>query len=70
MGGKEPGTKMHLPKLENAAFTDFGEGAISLGKTSQRKGRAGELELARILQAHGYPVEPGRALSYGEVHFS
>ncbi len=38
-----------------------------MGKTSQRKGRAGELELARILQAHGYPVEPGRALSYGEV---
>ena len=37
------------------------------GRTSQRKGRAAELELARILQAHGYPVEPGRAQSYGEV---
>lgn len=32
---------------------------------SQRKGRAAELELSRILQAHGYNVEPGRALSYG-----
>ena len=37
------------------------------GKTSQRKGRAAELELAHVLQGHGYNVEPGRALSYGEV---
>lgn len=35
------------------------------GAKSQRKGRAGELELCRILQGHGYDVEPGRALSYG-----
>lgn len=35
------------------------------GKRSQRKGRAGELELARILQGYGYPVEPGQAVSYG-----
>ena len=35
------------------------------GKTSQRKGRAGELELARILQSHGYDVRPGQAVSYG-----
>lgn len=34
---------------------------------SQRKGRAAELELSRILQSHGYPVEAGRAQSYGEV---
>lgn len=34
---------------------------------SQRKGRSGELELSRILQSHGYPVEAGRAQSYGEV---
>jgi len=34
---------------------------------SQRKGRAAELELSRILQAHGYNVEPGWALSYGKV---
>lgn len=37
------------------------------GKTSQRKGRGGELELSRILQEHGYPVEVGRAVSFGEV---
>ena len=37
------------------------------GRSSQRKGRAAELELSRILQGHGYNVEPGRALSYGEV---
>ena len=37
------------------------------GKTSQRKGRAGELELARFLQGYGYDVQPGRAQSYGEV---
>lgn len=36
-----------------------------MGKTSQRKGRAGELELARLLRDHGYPVEPGRAVSFG-----
>ena len=37
------------------------------GRSSQRKGRAAELELSRILQGHGYPVEAGRAQSYGEV---
>lgn len=37
------------------------------GKGSQRKGRAAELELSRILQSHGYPVEAGRARSYGDV---
>lgn len=36
-----------------------------MGKTSQRKGRAGELELARLLQDRGYPVEPGQAVSFG-----
>lgn len=38
-----------------------------MGKASQRKGRAAELELSRILQGYGYPVEAGRAQSYGEV---
>ena len=38
-----------------------------MGTKSQRKGRAAELELSRILQGHGYPVEAGRARSYGEV---
>ena len=36
-----------------------------MGKSSQRKGRAGELELARLLQKQGYPVEPGQAASFG-----
>lgn len=38
-----------------------------MGAKSQRKGCNGELELSRILQDHGYPVEAGRAQSYGEV---
>lgn len=38
-----------------------------MGAKSQRKGRAAELELSRVLQGYGYNVEPGRALSYGEV---
>ena len=36
-----------------------------MGKTSQRKGRAGEMELARLLQGYGYDVQPGQAVSYG-----
>ena len=35
------------------------------GKASQRKGRAGELELARLFQEYGYNVRPGQAVSYG-----
>lgn len=35
------------------------------GKTSQRKGRAGEIELARLLQGYGYDVQPGQAVGYG-----
>ncbi len=38
-----------------------------MGAKSQRKGRAAELELTRILQDCGYPAEAGRARSYGEV---
>ncbi len=38
---------------------------VLTGRTSQRKGRAGELELARLLQGCGYDVQPGRAVSYG-----
>ena len=37
------------------------------GRASQRKGRAGEIELAHALQGYGYDVQPGRAVSYGEV---
>lgn len=36
-----------------------------MGSKSQRKGRAGELELARLLQGYGYDVQPGMAVSYG-----
>ena len=42
-------------------------GAALTGRASQRKGRDGELELARVLQEYGYDVQPGRAQSYGEV---
>ena len=35
------------------------------GKRSQRKGRAGELELCRVLQSCGCPATPGQAVSYG-----
>lgn len=37
------------------------------GKTSQRKGRGGEIELARILQGYGYDVQPGQAVSFGST---
>ncbi len=36
-----------------------------MAKKSQRKGRAGELELVRILQTHGIDAAPGQAVSYG-----
>lgn len=38
-----------------------------LGRSQQRKGRAGELELSRLLREYGYNVQPGRAQSYGDV---
>ena len=38
---------------------------VLTGRASQRKGRAGELELTRLLQGCGYDVQPGRAVSYG-----
>ncbi len=37
-----------------------------MSKRSQRKGRAGELELTKLLQGYGYDVKPGRSQSYGE----
>ena len=36
-----------------------------MGRASQRKGRAGELELAQLHQGYGYDVQPGQAVSYG-----
>lgn len=38
-----------------------------MSKAQQRKGRNGELEICRILQAHGIPAEPGQAVSYGSM---
>ena len=38
-----------------------------MGRSQQRKGRAGELELSRLLQEYGCNVQPGRAQSYGDV---
>ena len=37
-----------------------------MGRASQRKGRAGELELVKILRDNGFDVRPGEAVSYGE----
>lgn len=36
-----------------------------MGKSSQRKGRAGELELVQLLRDHGIQAEPGKAVSIG-----
>lgn len=36
-----------------------------MGKASQRKGRAGELELVNILKDNGIQAEPGQAVSFG-----
>lgn len=33
----------------------------------QRKGRAGELELVKLLRQHGIPAEPGQAVSFGST---
>lgn len=37
-----------------------------MGRSSQVKGKAGEQELARLLRQHGYEIERGGALSFGE----
>ena len=36
-----------------------------MSQKSQKKGRRAELELAKILQDHGIPAEPGKAVSFG-----
>ena len=38
-----------------------------MGKTSQRKGAAGERELAALLSAAGYECQRGGSLSFGEI---
>lgn len=37
-----------------------------MSRASQRKGRAAELELSKLLTAYGYEMHPGEAQSYGE----
>ena len=37
------------------------------GKTSQRKGAAGERELAALLREYGYDIKRGGSLSFGEA---
>lgn len=37
------------------------------GKSSQRKGRSGELEIVKIFQAHGIDAQPGQAVSFGNT---
>lgn len=37
------------------------------GRSSQRKGRKGECELAAVLQSYGYDVQPAQALNYGTI---
>ena len=36
-----------------------------MARASQRKGRAGELELCRRLKEYGFGVQPGEAVSFG-----
>lgn len=38
-----------------------------MGKSSQAKGRRGEIEFARTLQEYGIAAEPGRAVSFGDT---
>lgn len=38
-----------------------------MGKSQQRKGRAGELELVKLFQSHGIRAEPGQPVSYGST---
>lgn len=40
---------------------------MSGGRSSQRKGRAGEIELRDILRQQGYEVERGGSMTYGEI---
>jgi len=38
-----------------------------MGKSQQRKGAAGERELAALLSAQGYECQRGGSLSFGEI---
>lgn len=47
--------------------TDIEKGVIPIGRMSQRKGRAGERELAALLRKHGYDVQAAEPLNYGTI---
>lgn len=52
--------------MSRRAATIIGlRGGNRLANTSQRKGAAGERELARLLREHGYETERGGSLSFG-----
>ena len=38
-----------------------------MGRTSQRKGRRGEIELSEKLKKYGIHAEPGASMSFGGV---
>ena len=38
-----------------------------MGKSSQRKGRAGEIEIVKILNCNGIFAEPGQVVSFGST---
>lgn len=38
-----------------------------MGKSQQRKGRGGELEIVKIFQAHGIDAQPGDPVSFGST---
>lgn len=38
-----------------------------MGRSQQRKGRGGEIEICKILNANGISAQPGQAVSFGSV---
>ena len=48
-------------------FLVAAERRLNMGGKSQRKGAAGERELAQILREYGYSCDRGGSLSFGEV---
>lgn len=48
-------------------FCTLAEGVTHTGKSQQRKGRGGELEIVKVFQAHGINAQPGNPVSFGTV---
>ncbi len=38
-----------------------------MGRSQQRKGRGGEIEICKIFNAHGINAQPGQAVSFGNT---